>query len=166
MSSRAAEHVLTEQALLEALKPARASGRMVALANGLFDILHVGHLRYLESAGEQADLLLVGVNSDASARGLKGPSRPVVPERERAELVAGLRAVDVVLLFDEETVADVLEALRPDVHAKGTDYSALSVPERAIIATWGGRTVITGDPKDHATSDLIRRLSADRRRQG
>jgi len=134
---------------------ARRAGRVVVLANGLFDLLHVGHLRYLTAARAAGDLLVVAINSDRSARMLKGSSRPVLPESERAELVAGLRPVDAVVLFDEATVENVLRALHPDIQAKGTDYRAETVPERATIEALGGRVAIVGDPKDHSTRDLI-----------
>ena len=140
---------------------ARAEGRQVALANGAFDLLHVGHLRYLEGArtlaGEDG-LLIVGVNTDASVRASKGKARPVVPEKERAELVAALRCVGVVVLFEEKTAEALLTALEPDVHVKGTDYTAETVPEREVMLRLGGRTAIAGDPKDHSTTDLVARL--------
>jgi rfaE bifunctional protein nucleotidyltransferase chain/domain len=142
----------------------RAAGGVVVLANGAFDLLHVGHVRYLAAARGLGDLLIVAVNSDASVRGLKGPGRPILPETERVELLSHLACVDCIVLFDEPTVAEVLRAVRPQVHAKGTDYTPETVPERAIVAEWGGRTAICGDPKDHATTDLLaairRRLSA------
>jgi len=142
----------------------RASGALCAVANGAFDLLHVGHLRYLEAAkalvGERG-LLVVGVNSDASVRASKGPARPIVPQAERAELVAGLRCVDVVVLFNETSAAELLTALRPDLHAKGTDYSVESVPEHGLIESLGGRTVICGDPKDHSTTATAARLRED-----
>ena len=136
----------------------RAAGKIVVVANGAFDLLHVGHVRYLSAARDLGDVLFVAVNSDASVRGLKGPSRPVIPERERIEILAGLSAVDWLVTFDEPTVAEVLRELRPHVHAKGTDYTPDTVPERAVVAEWGGRTEICGDPKDHATTDLISRI--------
>ena len=134
---------------------ARAEGRTVVLANGAFDLLHVGHIRYLAAARELGDLLIVAVNSDRSVRAYKGPTRPVIPEAERLEILSYLDCVDWLVLFHEETVAEVLRALRPHVHAKGTDYTPDTVPEREVMAGWGGRTVVCGDPKDHATSDLI-----------
>jgi len=134
---------------------AREAGRRVVVANGAFDLLHVGHVRYLHAARRAGDLLLVAVNSDVSVRASKGPLRPVVPEGERAELLSHLDCVDWIVLFDEPTVAEVLRALRPHVHAKGTDYTVETVPERAVVAEWGGETVICGDPKDHATTDLV-----------
>ena len=145
-------------ALVRRLAPERAAGKRVALANGVFDLLHVGHLRYLQGAKALADVLVVAVNDDASARRLKGPGRPVVPARERAELLAGLAVVDFVLLFDADDVRPILRALRPDVHAKGTDYTPDSVPERDEVLACGGRVEVTGDPKDHSTSDLLQRL--------
>jgi len=143
-----------------AREAARSQGRLVAVANGAFDLLHVGHARYLLGAKEAAagGLLIVGVNTDASVRASKGPGRPIVPEAERAELVAALGCVDLVVLFDEPDASALLTALRPDLHVKGTDYTAGSVPERELVARLGGRTVIVGDPKDHSTSDLIARM--------
>jgi len=139
---------------------ARRDGNAVALANGAFDLLHVGHLRYLEGAkaATKGGLLIVAVNSDQSVRLAKGPKRPIVPERERAELVAALRCVDLVVLFDDLTVEPLLRALRPDLHVKGTDYTAETVPEREVMKELGGRTVIAGDPKDHSTTDFIAAL--------
>jgi rfaE bifunctional protein nucleotidyltransferase chain/domain len=136
----------------------RADGKTVALANGLFDIIHVGHLRYLEEAATLADVLVVAINDDASARALKGPDRPIVPQDERAELVAGFRCVEVVTLFGEATVEPLLRALVPAVHCKGTDYTQDTVPERETARQLGIRVAITGDPKTHATRDMIRRI--------
>lgn len=134
----------------------RAAGRRLAFANGHFDLLHVGHLRYLRAARETADALAVGINDDDSVRRLKGPGRPLVPAAERAELVAALEPVDWVVIFDGDSPAPLLDRLRPDVHCKGTDYgSPEQVPERAVVAAYGGETRIVGDPKDHATRDLI-----------
>jgi rfaE bifunctional protein nucleotidyltransferase chain/domain len=139
---------------------ARKRGALVAVANGAFDLLHVGHVRYLEAAkrATAGGVLIVGVNTDASVRAGKGPGRPVLPERERAELVDALRCVDRVVLFDEPTAAGLLTALRPDLHVKGTDYTPESVPERELVERLGGRTIVAGDPKDHSTTDLIARL--------
>jgi D-glycero-beta-D-manno-heptose 1-phosphate adenylyltransferase len=147
------------QAVLER-ESARAQGRTVAVANGAFDLLHVGHLRYLQGAKDltRGGLLVVGVNTDGSVRAAKGPKRPIVPEGERAELVAALGCVDLVVLFDEPDASALLAALRPDLHVKGTDYSEDSVPERELMARLGGRTVIAGDPKEHSTSDLVARI--------
>ena len=143
-----------------AREAARAQGRAVAVANGAFDLLHVGHVRYLEAAKDltRGGLLIVGVNSDSSVRASKGPERPVVPERERAELVAALGCVDLVVLFDEPDALALLSALRPDVHVKGTDYTEESVPERELVARLGGRTAIVGDAKEHSTTDVIARI--------
>ncbi len=137
----------------------RAAGRTIAFANGVFDLLHVGHTRYLQAASAEADRLVVAINSDASVRRLKGPGRPVMDERARAEMVAALRGVDYVLVFGDDTVGDLLTRLKPDVHCKGTDYTVESVPERAIVLAYGGRTAIVGDPKDHSTRDLLARLA-------
>jgi rfaE bifunctional protein nucleotidyltransferase chain/domain len=137
----------------------RSAGRSIALANGVFDLLHVGHVRYLQAAAAEADRLVVAVNSDASVRRLKGEGRPILDERARAEMVAALRGVNYVLIFGDDTVGDLLTRLRPDVHCKGTDYTVDSVPERAIVVAYGGRTAIVGDPKDHSTRDLLARLT-------
>jgi D-glycero-beta-D-manno-heptose 1-phosphate adenylyltransferase len=140
---------------------ASAAGRSIALANGVFDLFHVGHLRYLEGAKALADLLVVAVNSDASARLLgKGPGRPVVPAGERAEIVAALRCVDHVVLFDARDVVPVIRALRPDVQVKGTDYTPETIPEAAEVAAYGGRVAVAGDPKDHSTTTTIEALAA------
>ena len=134
----------------------RAAGKRVAFANGHFDLLHVGHLRYLRGAREQADALAVGINDDDSVRRLKGPGRPLVPAAERAELVAALEPVDWVVLFDGDSPASLLARLQPDVHCKGTDYGTPEqVPERGVVEAYGGETRLVGDPKDHATRDLI-----------
>lgn len=136
----------------------RAAGRTIALANGVFDLLHVGHIRYLQGAAAEADVLVVAVNDDESVRMLKGEGRPVMNQADRAELVAALRGVTYVTIFSGRTVTDVLLALKPDVHCKGTDYTVESVPERPIVQSYGGRTAIVGDPKDHSTRDLLSRL--------
>ena len=133
----------------------RAAGAKVVLANGCFDLLHVGHVRYLEAAKAEGDLLVVGLNSDRGVRELKGDGRPVMPAEERAELVAALEAVDYVVVFDSPTVEPLVEALKPDVHAKGTDYTVESVPERAAVEAAGGRVAIVGDPKVRSTRDLL-----------
>jgi rfaE bifunctional protein nucleotidyltransferase chain/domain len=145
---------------------ASAAGRTVALANGVFDLFHVGHLRYLVAARAEADLLVVAVNSDRSTRENKGPGRPVVPEAERAEIVAALACVDHVLVFDSRDVVPVIRALRPDVHVKGTDYTPDTIPEAVEVRAYGGRVAVAGDPKAHSTSELIDRLEALRRRGG
>jgi D-glycero-beta-D-manno-heptose 1-phosphate adenylyltransferase len=154
---RAAGIVTLKQAR-RAAEETRGRGGTVVLANGCFDLLHVGHVRYLRGARAEGDLLVVAVNSDASVRVLKGPPRPLMPEGERAEIVAAFACVDYVLIFDEPTVESVLRSLRPDVHAKGTDYTLETVPERDIVKTYGGRVAIVGDPKDHSSSDYLRRL--------
>jgi rfaE bifunctional protein nucleotidyltransferase chain/domain len=143
---------------------ARRAGKSIALANGIFDLFHVGHLRYLEGAKALADVLVVAVNSDASTRRNKGPDRPVVPEAERAEIVAALACVDHVVVFGSRTVVPLIRKLRPDVHVKGTDYTPETIPEAAEVARFGGRAAVAGDPKDHSTTDILRRLSPRRRR--
>lgn len=150
--------ILSRRELAARVTDDRARGLTHAFANGGFDLLHVGHVRYLEAARREADRLIVAVNDDRSIRGLKGPSRPVLPEADRAELVAALRAVDYVVIFPEPTVTPLLELLRPDVHCKGTDYTVETVPERDVVRAYGGRIAIVGDPKDHSTSDLLTRL--------
>ena len=152
--------VLTRAALADRVAQDRRDGLTLAFANGGFDLLHVGHIRYLEAARREADRLIVAVNDDRSIRGLKGPSRPVLPEADRAELVAALRAVDYVVIFSEPTVAPLLELLRPEVHCKGTDYTLDTVPERETVRAYGGRIAIVGDPKDHSTTDLLTRLQS------
>lgn len=137
---------------------ARRGGRRVVLANGCFDLLHVGHVRYLQGARQQGDLLIVGVNSDHSVRALKGAGRPLIEERARARLVAALACVDAVVIFDDTDVNALLRDLRPHVHAKGTDYTAGSVPEREQARALGGEVAIVGDAKDHSTRDLIARI--------
>ena len=144
-----------------AVEAAREAGQTVALANGTFDLLHVGHVRYLEGAKALADVLVVAVNDDASVRALKGPGRPRIPAAERAEVVAALACTDHVVVFPELDVRAVLRRLRPHLHVKGTDYTPETVPERDELAAWGGRVAIAGDPKDHSTTELLERL--DRR---
>src|SRR6266705_5391077 len=136
----------------------RANGACIVLANGCFEILHVGHIRYLQGARALGDLLVVGINSDHQVAILKGKGRPLMPQNQRAEIVAALEMVDLVTIFNEPTVEDLLLALRPDVHAKGADYTEDTVPEREIVRSYGGRLAIVGDPKDHSTSELIARL--------
>jgi D-glycero-beta-D-manno-heptose 1-phosphate adenylyltransferase len=154
--------IVSRENLKEILATHQRGGRKVVLANGCFDTLHVGHIRYLEGARREGDILVVAVNSDSSICALKGPGRPILPESARAALVAALRAVDYVLIFSEPNVEQLLHDLRPDVHAKGTDYTADSVPERAVSARLGIRVAIVGDPKDHSTRsfiDSVRRTS-------
>ena len=150
-----ASKVMSREELKSAIVDRKRSGKRVVFANGCFDTLHVGHVRYLEGARREGDVLVVAVNDDASVRGLKGPGRPILNENARAELVAALRAVDYVVLFDEPNVEPLLEMLRPDVHAKGTDYSKDTVPERELAARLGIRVAIVGDPKDHSTRGFI-----------
>ncbi len=133
----------------------RREGRRIAFANGCFDLLHVGHIRYLAGARAEGDVLVVGVNSDASVAHLKGPGRPLLPAPARAELVAALESVDYVVVFEEPSVAELLEELRPDVHCKGTDYTEETVPEREVMKRLGGQVRIVGDPKDHSTRDIL-----------
>jgi rfaE bifunctional protein nucleotidyltransferase chain/domain len=151
--------VLGRGELVARVDEARKSRRTIALANGCFDLLHVGHVRYLEAAAREADLLVVAVNDDQTVRALKGEGRPILNAADRAELVAALRCVDYVVIFPEPTVGPLLQALRPDVHCKGTDYTPDSVPEREIVKAYGGRTAIVGDPKDHSTRDLLARIA-------
>lgn len=154
----AVDKILTEAQLAERMDADRKAGLTHAFANGCFDLLHVGHVRYLEAAKAEADRLIVAVNADVSVAALKGPGRPVLPERERAELIAALEAVDYVVLFSDVKVGRLLGALRPDVHCKGTDYTVETVPERDVVRGYGGRIAIVGDPKDHATRDLIQHI--------
>jgi len=151
--------VLLRSVLLERVADARRAGRTIAFANGCFDLLHVGHVRYLDAAAQEADVLIVAINDDESVRALKGKGRPILPAAARAELVAALRCVDFVVIFPESTVGPLLEAIRPDVHCKGTDYTLDSVPERDVVRGYGGRIAIVGDPKDHSTRDLLARIA-------
>lgn len=155
---RSSEKVKTLEELESLLEREKARGRVVVMANGCFDLLHVGHVRYLEAAREHGDLLVVAVNSDESVRRLKGPDRPMVPQEERLELVAALEAVDYVFLFDDPTLDRILLRLKPHIQAKGTDYTEETVPERDTVLSYGGRVVICGDPKDHSSTEMIRRL--------
>lgn len=151
--------VLSEGELLERVAADRAAGKTIALANGCFDLLHVGHVRFLAGASAEADRLVVAVNNDDSVAALKGPGQPILPANERAELVAALGVVDYVVIFSTSTVSELLEALRPDVHCKGTDYTVDTVPERETVRRYGGRTAIVGDPKDHSTQSLLARIT-------
>ena len=151
------EKIVTREQLLELVAADRRAGRTIAFANGCFDLLHVGHIRYLHAAALESDRLIVAVNDDRTAAA-KGPGRPILQAAERAELVAALRGVDYVTIFHEPTVAPLLELLRPDVHCKGTDYTVDTVPERATVLGYGGRIAIVGDPKDHSTRDLVARI--------
>jgi len=151
--------VVSRADLLARVADARRAGRTVAFANGCFDLLHVGHVRYLAAAAQEADQLIVAINDDASVRALKGEGRPILTAADRAELVAALRFVDYVVVFPEPTVGPLLEALRPDVHCKGTDYTLDSVPERDVVRGYGGRIAIVGDAKDHSTRELLARIA-------
>jgi len=162
VTRRAADKVGTLDDVRGQVERARADGRTVALANGCFDVLHVGHVRYLEGARAEADVLVVGVNADDSVRRLKGEGRPVLPAADRALLVAALRAVDHVVVFAEDDASRLLLALRPDVHCKGTDYTPDTVPERDVVRSYGGRVAIVGDPKRHDTRVLLERIKGGR----
>ncbi len=151
------DRVVTRERLVDLVRAARHAGRTIAFANGCFDLLHAGHIRYLQAAAAEADRLVVAVNDDAVAAG-KGPGRPILKAADRAELVAAIRGVDHVTIFPEPTVGPLLELLRPDVHCKGTDYTIDSVPERETVLRYGGRIAIVGDPKNHATRDLLARI--------
>ncbi len=152
---KAQEKIVTRENLVALLRGRKQRGQHIVLANGIFDTLHVGHTRYLAGAKAEGDILVVAVNSDSSARLLKGPGRPILDEQARALLVAAIRTVDYVVIFSELNVEKLLEEFRPDVHAKGTDYTADSVPERAVAARLGIRVAIVGDPKDHSTRSLL-----------
>ena len=151
----AASKIVSRDVLRKKLTEHKRQGRRIVLANGCFDTLHVGHIRYLEGASREGDILVVAVNADTSVCNLKGPGRPVLDESARAQLVAALRSVDYVVLFAEPNVEALLEELRPDVHAKGTDYAAETVPERAVAVRLGIRVAIVGDPKDHSTRGFL-----------
>ena len=150
--------ILNRDELVTRITTDRKNGRRIVLANGCFDVLHVGHVRYLAGARQLGDVLVVGVNSDEQVARLKGPGRPILPATERAEIVAALEAVSYVTIFHEPTVEQLLLTLRPDVHAKGTDYTEDSVPERDVVRSYGGEVAIVGDPKDHSTSAILARL--------
>jgi rfaE bifunctional protein nucleotidyltransferase chain/domain len=150
--------VLTREELVDRVATARKNGARIVLANGCFDVLHVGHVRYLAGARELGDVLIVGINSDQQVAAQKGSGRPVLPAEERAEILAALESVTYVTIFDEPTVEQLLLALKPDVHAKGTDYTTDTVPERDVVRSYGGQVAIVGDPKDHSTSEIISRL--------
>lgn len=150
--------VLDERDLAEALARERAAGRTIAFANGCFDVLHVGHIRYLQGAAKEADVLVVGVNGDESVCELKGAGRPVMGEPERAEIISAIRGVSYVTIFRERSPGRLIGALKPDVHCKGTDYTTDSVPEAEVVRSYGGRVAIVGDPKDHSTTELLEKL--------
>jgi rfaE bifunctional protein nucleotidyltransferase chain/domain len=151
--------LLSEPELIEAIARDREAGRTLAFANGCFDLLHVGHIRYLQGAAAEADRLIVAINDDASVAMLKGAGRPILNAADRAELVSAVRGVDYVVVFADATVERLLKLLRPDVHCKGTDYTVDTVPERGVVRAYGGRTAIVGDAKAHSTRDIISRLS-------
>ena len=154
--------IVSEGQLRDLVAAARAEGRTFALANGCFDLMHVGHVRYLRGAAAEADRLIVAINDDESVTALKGEGRPIQPAVERAEIVAALAMVDYVVVFSSPTVSEILRALRPDVHCKGTDYTVDSVPERSVVRDYGGRTAIVGDDKDHSTRDLLTKMGHER----
>ena len=152
--------VVAEQELIDLVHADRAAGRTVAFANGCFDVLHVGHTRYLAAASAEADRLVVAINDDRSVQALKGSGRPVLSAADRAEMVAALEGVDYVMTFPDPDVNRLLNVLRPDVHCKGTDYTPDTVPERHTVLAYGGRIAIVGDPKDHSTRDLLARIKS------
>ena len=156
-----ASRILDRAALVDRITTEKAGGSRIVLANGCFDILHAGHVRYLEGARALGDVLVVGINSDAQVARLKGAGRPILPERERAELVASVQAVGLVTIFAEPTVTELLLAIKPDVHAKGTDYTEETVPERDVVRSYGGRVAIVGDLKNHSTSEILRKVSGE-----
>ena len=150
--------ILSREEAAAFVRDAQARQQRVGLASGVFDLLHVGHVRYLQMAKRCADVLVVSINSDASTRAIKGPSRPVIPEAERAEMVAALECVDAVLIFGETDVRTTLLTLKPDLFIKGTDYTPETVPERDVVREYGGQVAIAGDPKDHSSTDVIGRM--------
>ena len=156
--------IVDRETLVARVEEAKAAGLRVVLTNGCFDVLHAGHVRYLQGARELGDLLVVGINSDRQVEKLKGRGRPIMPERERAEIVASLEAVTFVTIFDEPTVTELLLAIKPHIHAKGTDYTEETVPERDVVRSFGGLVRIVGDPKDHSTSEMLKKLSGEQRK--
>lgn len=150
--------VLSREELIDRVNGERAAGKRIILTNGCFDLFHAGHVRYLAGAKELGGLLVVGINSDEQVRKLKGDGRPHTPQDERAEIISALRCVDLVTIFDEPTVTELIRSIRPDFHAKGTDYTVDTVPEREVVLECGGRVAIVGDPKDHSSTDMIRRI--------
>jgi rfaE bifunctional protein nucleotidyltransferase chain/domain len=161
MSHIALAPILERPALIERVVAEQAKGNKIILTNGCFDLFHVGHIRYLAGAKELGGFVITAINSDSQVCELKGNGRPFMPERERAEIVASLRFVDAVTIFDEPTVTELLQAIRPDIHAKGTDYTIDTVPEREIVRAYGGAVAIVGDPKDHSSTDLIATVSSN-----
>lgn len=162
MSANYPSNILNREQLIEVVSKARADGKTIVLANGCFDVLHVGHIRYLAGARALGDLLVVGVNADSQVAIQKGAGRPILPESERAELLTAVESVSYVTIFEEPTVEQLLLALKPDVHAKGTDYTVDTVPEREVVRSYGGRVAIVGDPKDHSTSAILSQLGDPR----
>ncbi|MGB7068388.1 MAG: D-glycero-beta-D-manno-heptose 1-phosphate adenylyltransferase [Pyrinomonadaceae bacterium] len=156
--NRPSSRILDRNQLITVIAGKRNDGAKVVLANGCFDLIHAGHIRYLAGARALGDLLVVGINSDRQVKRLKGDGRPFIDEQERAEIIAALRCVDIVTVFDEPTVEELIIAIRPDVHAKGTDYTTETVPERDVVRSFGGQVAIVGDPKDHSSTQLIRRV--------
>jgi rfaE bifunctional protein nucleotidyltransferase chain/domain len=154
----AAARVLDRAAIVAKTNSARKSGQTIVFANGCFDVLHAGHIRYLQGARELGDVLVVAINADDQVKALKGNARPILSELERAELVASISVVDFVTIFAEPTVEQLLLAIKPDVHAKGTDYTEETVPEREVVRAFGGRVAIVGDPKNHSTSEMLKRF--------
>jgi rfaE bifunctional protein nucleotidyltransferase chain/domain len=146
--------------LRQIIEKLRNKGKRIVFANGIFDVLHVGHIRYLESAKELGDILVVALNSDSSARKLKGEKRPVMPLEERVEIISSIQAVDYVTSFEEDNANKILSILKPHIHAKGTDYTTETVPEKDIVASFGGKTAIVGDSKTHSTKDIIQKIQA------
>ena len=159
----ASPQILDRDALVARVAAEKEKGSQIILANGCFDVLHAGHVRYLEGARALGDVLVVGINSDRQVTRLKGTGRPILPELDRAEIVASLEAVTLVTIFDEPTVTELLLAITPDVHAKGTDYREETVPERDVVRSYGGRVAIVGDPKDHSTSQMLRKVSSEQK---
>jgi rfaE bifunctional protein nucleotidyltransferase chain/domain len=158
--------VLSEEALAKTVALDRSAGLTLAFANGCFDLLHVGHVRYLQASAAEADRLIVAINDDQSVGGLKGAGRPILPAADRAELVSALAGVSYVVVFGDATVERLLHRLRPDVHCKGTDYTVDTVPERAVVKGYGGRIAIVGDPKNHATRELLARIAQEGNHRG
>ncbi|MBX7173409.1 MAG: adenylyltransferase/cytidyltransferase family protein [Pyrinomonadaceae bacterium] len=152
-------NILERHEIIDRIAAERKNGAKIVLANGCFDLFHVGHIRYLAGAKALGDILIVGINSDEQVRKLKGEKRPFMPENERAEIISALRFVDYVTIFPEPTVTELLRAIRPDFHAKGTDYTPETVPEREIVKEFGGQVAIVGDPKDHSSTQLIESLN-------
>ena len=161
MNSLAAP-VLSRTELISRVAAERAAGKVIILTNGCFDLIHAGHIRYLNGSKELGGFLVVGLNSDRQVAHLKGIGRPYISESERAEIIASLRCVDAVTVFDESTVNELIDDIRPDIHAKGTDYTVDSVPERERVRAYGGRVAIVGDPKDHSSTDLIKTIGGSK----